>query len=65
MPQRDVTKNFIRERQMAPSRCARGSFRMKSIGRHGRKIVVCCPKGHFRRGRCSVGVRAQSLLTPR
>jgi hypothetical protein len=28
MPRRDVTKNFIRERQFPPSRCDRRSFRM-------------------------------------
>jgi len=63
MLRRDVTRNFIRERQFPPSRCDRRSFR--TIKRGKVKIVICCPKGQWRRGRCKVGTRAQSILKPR
>lgn len=63
MPRVDVTKNFRRERQFSPKLCARGSFR--TITRGKIKLVICCPKGKYRRGRCSVGTRAQSILKPR
>lgn len=60
---RDVTKNFVRERQFPPAKCAKGSFRTIRSGKV--KIVICCPKGKWRRGRCAVGTRAQSILRPR
>lgn len=63
MPRVDITKNFRRERQFAPSKCAKGSLR--TITRGKVKIVICCPKGKWRRGRCRVGTRAQSILKPR
>jgi len=53
---------FCRERQMAPGRCAPGSTRTVKRGKN--RIVVCCPKGRFKRGRCTVGMRAQSILRP-
>lgn len=63
---RDVTKNWIRGRQFDPKLCARGSFRMKKIGK-GKMLVICCPKGEWmpRSKRCRVGTRAQSILKPR
>lgn len=60
---RETTKHFIRKRQFPPSRCAKGSFR--TITRGKVKLVICCPKGRWRRGRCSVGTRAQSILRSR
>ncbi len=63
MPGPDVTKNFVRHRQFSPKRCAKGSFR--TIERGKIKLVVCCPKGHWKHGRCLVGTRAQSILKPR
>lgn len=63
MPRVDVTKNYERHRQFPPSRCAKGSFR--TITRGKVKLVVCCPRGKWRRGRCTVGTRAQSILKPR
>lgn len=64
MPRRDVTKNFIRERQFSPSRCAKGSFR--TIKRGKLRLVICCPKRKWNRRtqRCKVGTMAQSILKP-
>jgi hypothetical protein len=59
----EVTKNYVRRRQRSPKSCAKGSFRTIKRGRT--TIVVCCPKGKFTRGRCTVGTRAQSILTKR
>jgi hypothetical protein len=63
MPRLDVTKNYRRARQFAPSKCARGSFR--TITRGKIKLVICCPRGQWKRGRCRVGTKAQSILRPR
>lgn len=63
MPRVDITKNFVRHRQMPPEACAAGSFR--TIKRGKVSIVVCCPKGQYKRGKCRVGMRAQSILKPR
>ncbi len=41
------------------------SIRTISVGRHGKKIRVACPKGRYKRGRCSVGMRPYSCLVPR
>jgi hypothetical protein len=68
MPRRDVTANWVRERQFDPKKCARNSFRTieRGKGKRRRKIVVCCPAGKFKQpGYCTVGMKAQSILTPR
>jgi hypothetical protein len=61
------SKNQIRKRLMSPKSCAPGSFRTKPVGKHGKQIVVCCPAGKWSRRaqRCKVGMKAQSLRTPR
>ena len=41
-------------------KCARGSFR--TIRRGKKRIVICCPKGKFKDGRCTVGTKAQSTF---
>lgn len=54
---------YCRQRIAAPSRFAARSLRtVKAKG--GRKLVVGCPKGKFRKGRCSVGTRLQTILYP-
>lgn len=60
----EITKNFRRKRLMSPKKCAPGSFRFKKIGK-GRGLIVCCPRGNYRHGKCAVGTKAQALLTPR
>lgn len=57
----EVTKNYTRRRKMSPRRCSPRSFRTKRLSKH-RTIVVCCPKGHWKRGRCQVGMKLQSEL---
>ena len=44
---------------------ARGSFRTISIGRHGRKMVVGCPKGYWSKKtkHCRAGMRKVTMLT--
>lgn len=59
----EITSKSIRVRLRAPKSCAKGSFR--TIKRAGVRIVVCCPKDHWKHGRCRVGMKAQSKITPR
>ncbi len=54
---------FCRERQFAPSNCAPGSTRTVKSGRA--RVITCCPRGHYRRGRCLVAIKAQSILRPK
>jgi hypothetical protein len=60
----DCQKTVCRERLMSPKMCAKGSFRTKRVGSKKAKVVVCCPRGKWRKGRCSVGMKAQTLLRP-
>lgn len=44
-------------------RCARGSFRYKTISmRKGIKGLFCCPAKKFRKGRCSNGMKLVTVL---
>lgn len=44
-------------------RCARGSFRYKTISeRKGIKALFCCPTRKFRKGRCSDGMKMVTAL---
>lgn len=56
--------NYCRDRQAPPSRFDRRSFR--TVSRGDVRIVVGCPRGKWnaRRGRCTVGLRAQTILRP-
>ncbi len=60
---REVTKNFIRRRLLARSKCAKDSFR--TVKRGATRITVCCPRGKWRGSHCTVGMRAQSILRRR
>lgn len=62
----EVTKNYIRERQISPNRCAKKSFRTKSVSKKT-KIIVCCPKGSYdsKKKKCKKGMILQSKLTKR
>lgn len=64
MPRIDVTKNFIRERQISPNKCAKRSFRTKAVSKNTR-LIVCCPKGYYSKNRCRSGMILQSKLTRR
>jgi len=37
---KDITKNYIRERQFNPNKCKKNSFRIKSVSSKT-KIVLC------------------------
>lgn len=43
------------------------SIRTIRIGRHGRKMLVACPRGYWmaRKKRCRVGMTGVSMLTPK
>jgi len=62
-------KRYKHKRIASPSKFARGSIRTKKLS-GGKKLRVGCPKKKGKRtynkktGRCSVGTRAVSLLTP-
>lgn len=43
----------------------RNSFRMKSIGDRGTKMVVGCPAGQWNGTSCRVGMKAQAILVPK
>jgi hypothetical protein len=43
--------------------CAPGSIRTILSGKA--RVLVCCPRSHWKRGRCKVGMRAVSLDVPR
>lgn len=57
-------KGTFCERKVAPkSRFDKHSFRWKKQGRNW--IMVGCPKGKWKSGRCRVGTRAHVVLAPR
>jgi len=55
---------YVRERKADPTLFDHRSFRTKTVNDH--RVVVACPKGKWnaRTGRCTVGMRAQTLLHP-
>lgn len=58
-----VPKGFRERPADFPSgKCAPGSFRVKVLSRD-KRILVCCPRGQFRKGRCRVGTRATKIQT--
>lgn len=60
---REVRGNKVRERKIHPLKCDRNSFRTLKRGRS--QLIVCCPKGKWKRGRCSVGMKLQSIVKTR
>jgi hypothetical protein len=58
----EIRGNFKRCRQESPKHFAPRSLR--TITRGKVKIIVGCPKGRFKKGRCTTGTRAQSILYP-
>lgn len=56
----DVKPQEIRYRLIPPSKFAKDSFRRKEIT-EGVSIVVACPKGNFKKGRCKTGTKTQAL----
>ena len=56
-------KNYIRERIKDPDYFDKRSFRTIRKGDH--LIIVGCPKGKWKKGRCDVGMELQSILHPK
>ena len=56
----DITKNWCRKRIEPPGKFDKKSLRIKKVS-NKTQIVVGCPKGKFHSGRCSVGMKLQSL----
>ena len=59
----EKSRNYWRCRQAPPSKFDPKSFRTVSA-KGGVKLVIGCPKGKFRKGKCAVGTRIQSKLVP-
>lgn len=53
---------FCRARKVSPAKFDPRSFRI--IRRGKIQIVIGCPRGKWKSGRCSVGTRAQSIRYP-
>jgi hypothetical protein len=61
-----LTKRYKRERIAEPKAFDPRSFRVIDPGRPGHtKMIVACPKGFFRGGRCRVGMKVQAVLRER
>ena len=62
---RGVPKGFRSKKTGFPiSRCSPGSIRTKVLS-ESKRLIVCCPRGGFSRGRCRVGMRAAKILIKR
>lgn len=61
------TKNWKWKPVKSPKTCDRKSFRILKVGKGARRrlLRVCCPRGKFSRGVCSVGMKLQSVAQPR
>lgn len=58
-----LTERYRRERQQSPKKFDPRSFRVIDPGRPGHtKMIVACPKGFFKQGKCRVGMRVQAVL---
>jgi hypothetical protein len=42
------------------SRCSPRSIRVKKLSAK-KRLLICCPTGHFSKGRCKVGTRATKI----
>jgi hypothetical protein len=58
------TKHFIRKRLESPKKFDPRSFRTVRP-RKDIRVVVGCPRGKFKEGRCRVGLRGQAILKRR
>jgi hypothetical protein len=59
-----MTKKYKRYRQKSPLKFDPKSFRVKTASRTT-KLIIGCPKGKYKKGRCVVGTRVQSILRKR
>lgn len=67
MPPYSKKAKFIHEEVEPKENFDPRSFRVKPIGKHGRKATYGCPKGEWSpsKERCKVGMRMQKIMTPR
>jgi hypothetical protein len=63
----ETTANWKWKPIKSKASCDRESFRVIKVGKGARRklLRVCCPKGKFNRGVCSVGMKLQSIAKPR
>lgn len=63
----ETTKSWKWKPVRGKGSCDRKSFRVIKVGRGARRrlLRVCCPRGKFKRGVCSVGMKLQSIASPR
>lgn len=55
--------DYHHKRVRSPRLFDPGSFRIVDPGRSGcTKLVVACPKGQYKKGRCRVGTQLQAML---
>jgi len=59
----EETKNYIRERIKDPDYFDKKSFRTIKKGDH--LIIVGCPKGKWKNGRCQAAMELQAILHPK
>lgn len=59
-----VPKGFKEKGAGFPSRkCAPKSFRIKELNGGKTRLVVCCPKGSWKNGRCKRGMKGTKIQT--
>lgn len=58
-----TTARYVRRRIQSPRKFDPRSLRTIDPGRPGHtKLIVGCPTGHYKRGRCKVGTEVQAQL---
>jgi len=57
----DIKKTTCRKRVADPKKFDKRSFRTKKVSKRT-SIVIGCPRRKFKKGRCSVGTKAQSII---
>jgi hypothetical protein len=56
-----VPKGYVETSAGFPiSHCSRKSIRVKKLSAR-KRLLVCCPSGKFKNGRCKVGTRATKI----
>lgn len=60
------TKRYLRKRVKPVTAFDPKSFRVKDVGRKGHtKLIVGCPKGKYKQGRCTIGMQTQAVIGER
>ena len=56
---RESTNHYVAQRIQDPRKFDPRSFR--TVKRDGTLIIVACPAGEYKKGRCQVGMQTQSI----